>query len=425
MASTYSTNLKIELIGTGEQSNTWGTTTNTNLGTALEQAIVGYGNPKFTSDANLTITLTDSNATQTARNFVLDVTCDGGVSLTTTRELIVPTVQKPYIIRNNTSGGQSITVKTSGGTGVTVPNGKYAFVYADGTNVVSSITHISTLSLTTALVATSGGTGQSSYTTGDILYASSSSALSKLAGVATGSALISGGVGTAPSWGKVGLTTHVSGTLPIANGGTGSTSTAYCSLTTNVTGTLPIANGGTGSTSTTYCNLTTNVTGTLPVANGGTGAATLTANNVLLGNGTSALQVVAPGTSGNVLTSNGTTWASSAPAVSSVNSQTGAVVTTSVDSVGCTMWLICTNTSNLGGVNTTVNGANLRYGYSKSNSDTEPEYVRNTANTYSGGGTALSGSGTWRKMSTGATWVYSSGDTDYWYWYPQLFVRVS
>lgn len=59
-------------------------------------------------------------------------------------------------------------------------------------------------------------------------------------------------------------------------------------------------------------NLTSQITGTLPVANGGTGAATLAANNVLLGNGTSALQVVAPGTSGNVLTSNGTTWQSTA-----------------------------------------------------------------------------------------------------------------
>jgi hypothetical protein len=81
---------------------------------------------------------------------------------------------------------------------------------------------------------------------------------------------------------------------------------------TAVTGTLPIANGGTGSTSTTFVNLAANVTGTLPVANGGTGAATFTANNVLLGNGTSAFQAVAPGTSGNVLTSNGTTWTSAA-----------------------------------------------------------------------------------------------------------------
>lgn len=61
-------------------------------------------------------------------------------------------------------------------------------------------------------------------------------------------------------------------------------------------------------------SLTTGVAGTLPVANGGTGAVSLTANNVLLGNGTSALQVVAPGTSGNLLTSNGTTWSSQAPA---------------------------------------------------------------------------------------------------------------
>lgn len=76
----------------------------------------------------------------------------------------------------------------------------------------------------TAIAATEGGTGQTSYTIGDILYASSSSALAKLAGVATGNALISGGVGTAPSWGKIGLTTHVSGTLPVANGGTGITS---------------------------------------------------------------------------------------------------------------------------------------------------------------------------------------------------------
>lgn len=77
---------------------------------------------------------------------------------------------------------------------------------------------------TTPLPATSGGTGQSSYAIGDLLYASTTTALSKLADVATGNALISGGVSTAPLWGKIGLTTHVSGTLPVANGGTGVTS---------------------------------------------------------------------------------------------------------------------------------------------------------------------------------------------------------
>ena len=72
--------------------------------------------------------------------------------------------------------------------------------------------------------------------------------------------------------GSIDLTAKVTGTLPIANGGTNSTSTTFVNMTSNVTGTLPIANGGTNSTSTTFVNMTSNVTGTLPAANGGTGA---------------------------------------------------------------------------------------------------------------------------------------------------------
>ena len=135
MPSTYSSNLKIELMSTGENSGTWGNITNTNLGTAMEQAVVGYGNPDYTSDANLTITLSNSNAAQAARALVLNVTSAFG-SLTATRELVVPTTQKQYIVQNNTTGGQSITVKTSAGTGITVPNGRKAHLYVDGTNVI-------------------------------------------------------------------------------------------------------------------------------------------------------------------------------------------------------------------------------------------------------------------------------------------------
>jgi len=92
-------------------------------------------------------------------------------------------------------------------------------------------------------------------------------------------------------------------------GGTGTVNGISLSGTVTSSGNLTLGGALTG------VSLTTQVTGTLPVANGGTGAATLTANNVLLGNGTSALQVVAPGTTGNVLTSNGTTWTSAAPSV--------------------------------------------------------------------------------------------------------------
>ena len=135
MPSSYSSSLKIELMATGENSGTWGTNTNTNLGTAMEQAVIGYGNIDYVSDANLTISITNSNASQAARCLVLNVTSVFG-ALTATRELIVPTSQKQYIVQNNTTGGQSITVKTSAGTGITVTNGRKAHLYVDGTNVI-------------------------------------------------------------------------------------------------------------------------------------------------------------------------------------------------------------------------------------------------------------------------------------------------
>jgi hypothetical protein len=139
-----------------------------------------------------------------------------------------------------------------------------------------------------------GGIGLTTYTVGDIIYASGATTFSTLASVATGNVLLSGGVGAAPSYGKVDLTTTVSGVLPTANGGTNLTSFT--------------ADGAIYATSSSALT-----SGTLPVASGGTGSTTLTLNNVLLGNGTSALQAVAPGSNGNVLTSNGTTWTSAAP----------------------------------------------------------------------------------------------------------------
>jgi len=95
--------------------------------------------------------------------------------------------------------------------------------------------------------ATAGGTGQTSYAVGDLLYANTTTTLAKLADVATGNALISGGVGVAPSWGKIGLTTHVSGTLPVANGGTNASSASITAFN-NITGYT--ASGATGTTST-------------------------------------------------------------------------------------------------------------------------------------------------------------------------------
>jgi hypothetical protein len=163
MASTYSS-LKIELIGTGEQTGTWGTTTNANLGTAIEEAIVGRATANFTSDANLTLTLTDTNATQVARNLVLNVT--SGVSLTATRDLIVPAIEKPYIIQNNTTGSQSIRVIVAGAS-VTIPNGKTAYIYNDGTDIKYAFDQVGTLNVASTLGVTGATTLTTFTATGD------------------------------------------------------------------------------------------------------------------------------------------------------------------------------------------------------------------------------------------------------------------
>jgi len=219
MASTYSSNLKIELIGTGEQAGIWGATTNNNFTNVFEQAIVGRGTANFSTDADLTLTFTDSVSSQTARNVYLNAT--SGVSLTTTRNLIVPTINKNYVVQNNTTGSQSIVVKTAAGTGITIPNGFACAVYVNGTDVIQAsnfvpVFLVGTLTLTNALAATSGGTGQSSYTAGDLLYASSTTALSKLAKGTNGQALVISGGNLA--WGTPSGTTGSTLTINTTGG---------------------------------------------------------------------------------------------------------------------------------------------------------------------------------------------------------------
>jgi len=142
---------------TGENSGTWGNVTNVNLGTALEEAIVGSADVTFSS-GTVTLTLTDSNSTQTARNLRLNLTGTSGG----TQNLIVPAIEKVYIVNNGCA--DAITVKNSSGTGIAVPAGKTMWVYNTGSNVVDAVTHLSSLSLTTVLPTSSGGTGTNATT---------------------------------------------------------------------------------------------------------------------------------------------------------------------------------------------------------------------------------------------------------------------
>ena len=153
MASTFSS-LKFELIATGEQSGTWGTTTNNNLSVALTEAIAGSADVSFSS-GTVTLTLTDTVAAQVARNLRLRLTGTSGGA----QNLVVPTVEKAYLVKNECA--DAITIKTASGTGIAVPAGKTMWVYNDATNVVDAITHLTSLTLGTDLALTEGGTGAS------------------------------------------------------------------------------------------------------------------------------------------------------------------------------------------------------------------------------------------------------------------------
>ena len=304
MASTYS-DLKIELIGTGDQSGTWGTTTNSNLGNdGLGAAIAGSADVSFSS-ADVTITLTDTIAAQSARNLRLNLTGTTGGA----RNLILGSgcqIEKPYLINNGTA--DTVTVKNTTGTGIAVPAGKSMWVYNNGTNVVDVTTHLTSLTLGSALPTGSGGTGSTSTTfvnlttnvTGDLPFSNlaQGSALSVLgvtgnatADVASIAASTDNQVlrrsGTSVAFGAVNLasTDAVTGDLPFSNlaqgsalsvlGVTGNATADVASIAASTDNQVLRRSGTSVAFGTVNLASTDAVTGTLPAGNGGTGITSL------------------------------------------------------------------------------------------------------------------------------------------------------
>ena len=151
MASTYS-DLKIELIGTGEQSGTWGTTTNNNFSIALSEAITGTADVAFSS-ADVTLTLTNTNSAQTARNLRLNLTGTSGGA----RNLILGSgcqIEKFYLINNGLA--DAVTVKNTSGSGTIVPAGTAMLVFNNGTNVVNPLTYFTGTVVSSSATITGG-----------------------------------------------------------------------------------------------------------------------------------------------------------------------------------------------------------------------------------------------------------------------------
>lgn len=233
MASTYS-QLKIELIGTGDQAGTWGTTTNVNLGTALEEAITGNATVTFAS-SNAAVALIDTNATQTARNLRLILSG----TITNSQTLFIPAITKQYLITNSLSNSVVISNGSNAsptGTTVTVPAGRSMVVFNNGSNVaevtnyitelavsnvsvtnnvnvanvtVTNTANIGTLNLTNALGVPSGGTGRANLTLGSVLVGNNSGTVTLVAPGTANNVLTSNGthwVSQAPT-GGTGITT--------------------------------------------------------------------------------------------------------------------------------------------------------------------------------------------------------------------------
>jgi|GEM_PF-2226541 len=229
MASTYSPSLRIELIGAGEQSGTWNTTTNSNLGTLIEQAISGV----------TSITMTDANYTLTAYNGVSDQSRQAVIVVSGTnaaiRDIVAPLVNKTYLIKNNTSGGFDIRVRAATGASVSIPNGVTSIVYCDGTNFNLGIAQTSVAAGTGISVGVVGATNTISF--GPITSAQLATALSDATG--SGSAVFA----TSPTLVTPNLGTPTSGNLSNCTGSASAlnvgfaTSAASAATASNLNGT--------------------------------------------------------------------------------------------------------------------------------------------------------------------------------------------
>ena len=216
MSSTYSTNLALELIGTGDQAGNWGSTTNTNLGTLIEQSISGVVTQAM-ADADQTITI-PNGASGVARNMFIE--CTG--ALTAARNLIVPTNKKLYFISNATTGGFAITVKVSGQTGVSVPMGAKVILVMNsaGTDIVVATNYMKDLTVGEDL------------TVGDVLTAGSIKAYAQTSFTAT----ISNGAGGAGT--VLNVSAVASGTIYVGQYISGTGVTSGTQITAFVSGTL-------------------------------------------------------------------------------------------------------------------------------------------------------------------------------------------
>jgi len=322
MSSTYSTNLAIELIGSGDQAGTWGTTTNTNLGTLIEQAISGIVTQAITDGADTVITI-PNGATGVARNMVIE--CTG--ALTAARNLIVPANKKLYFIYNNTTGGYAVTVKVSGQTGISVPNGAKVILMMNsaGTDIVSATNYQAALTLGSALPVLSGGTGVTTSTgSGSNVLSTSPTLVTPNLGTPTTL------VGTNITGTAAGLTAGAASTATNATYATSAgsaTNATYATSAGSATNASAATNAG-AATNATFASSATNAT--YATSAGSAGSATNATSAGSATNATSAGYATYANSAGSAPANGGTSAACSGNAATASNPASGgSFITTS------------------------------------------------------------------------------------------------
>ena len=269
MTTAYSPILKLALPVTGELDGTWGDVVNNNITSMVEEAIAGLASISTWAGASHTLT-TANGTTSEARCAILQ--CSGAPGAAAT--VICPAVSKLYVLKNGVDGGYAVTLKTSGGTGIAVPNGKVMWLYCDGTNVVDATTHLSSLTLGSALPVASGGTGAATLT--GVIKGNGTSAFT---------AATAGTDYLAPPSGTALLKANSGGALANAVAGTDYVSPTGTETLTNKTLTSPTINTPTvtNPTVTNYVETTATSTGntTVDLANGTIFKVTTNGNNTV------------------------------------------------------------------------------------------------------------------------------------------------